>query len=536
MIDQLLLSSFQKTFVGNTTSYGQHIYKYTDEGKEQGDNQTISNKLITAKVYSDHLEGKVGLGVVPINVENKCKFAVIDIDIYDRDLTVYIEAIERSNFPLIPFRTKSGGLHIYLFFKEFVSAKSATDLIRRMAAALSLDILTKTVKNENVEIFPKQIRLQDGASGNWLNMPYYNYTDPKQYVIRGGKSLSLTDALVYIKEKTVTLTDATEFMNELPFSDGPPCLQSLYMLNPLKMNSGRNDYLFAFGTYLKKKDESFFEQALFEINSELDTPLPANELESTILKSLRNKEYSYKCTQPPICDFCNKAECKTRKFGVGREGGYFSELDYGKMQQVNLAQPYYEWEVKTKDQDTFRKLRFKNEEEIIKQDAFLRLCFRELHNLPVKMKQTEWTKLVNQSLNEIEVIAVDEDDDMSEHRMFREYFYDFLLNRHLAASVDQISMKRVFHEAGKNRFLFKGEHFIDYLYVNKNFRVFRPSEIYAMLQDMKVFKDTTRSLVSKKQIRVYVIAESDINENAKTERMSKHETDFDAELPASEEF
>jgi len=532
MIDKLLLSSFQKIFVGNATSYGQHTYKYTDEGKEQGDNRTIKNKLITSKVYQQHLEGKTGLGIVPINSENKTRFAVIDIDIYDRDLMVYVEAIERSGFPLVPFSTKSGGLHIYLFLSSFVSAKAATDVIKKMATALSLDILTKTVKNESVEIFPKQSKLANGASGNWINLPYFNYTEPKQYAIKSGQALSLNDAIVHIKEKTVTLSEAAEFLKDLPFSDAPPCIQTLYILNPLKMNSGRNDYLFAFGTYLKKKNESFFEQALFEINQELDTPLPAEELEVTILKSLRNKEYSYKCTQPPICDFCNKTECKTREYGVGREGGYFSTLDHGKMYQIKLAQPYYEWEVKTKQQDIYKRLRFKNEDEIIKQDAFLKLCFRELHNLPTKMKQVEWTKLVNQSLNEIEVIDVSEDDDMSDYSLFRNYFFDFLLNRTMATTRDQINMKRVFYDPVKRYYYFKSKDLIDYLYTNKNFRVFRPTDVHGILHDMGCTTDRIRS-ESGRQFRVYCISEAKINETAKLERITDFNISFNDKV---EEF
>lgn len=530
MIDKLLLSSYQKIFVGNTTHYGQHIYKYTDEGKEQGDNQTIKNKLLSAKIYQDHLEGKVGLGIVPINSDSKTKFAVIDIDIYDRSLNVYIEAIERSNFPLVPFRTKSGGLHIYMFFQSFVSAKAATDLIRKMAAALSLDILTKQVKNETVEIFPKQSKLAAGASGNWINMPYFNHSDAKQHAIKDGQALSLADALVYIKENTITLTEGTEFLKDLPFSDGPPCLQSLYILNPLKMNSGRNDYLFAFGTYLKKKDEAFFEQALYEINNDLDEPLPPEEVENTILKSLRTKEYSYKCTQPPICDFCNKTECKSREYGVGRDGGYFSDLEYGKMQQINLSEPYYEWEVKTQTQDIFYNMRFKNEDEIIKQDKFMQLCFRHLRYLPTKMKQSEWAKLVNQSLIELEIVIIDEGEDMSSYATFKKHLSDFLIRRKMADNIKQILSNRVFYKEKHKAYLFRGNDLIDYLRT-QGFRDFTNGEIYAHLKDMGCQDRKIRLDKITNPINVKVLGEEAVDEYTKMqhEQLPSLRVDIDDE-------
>lgn len=535
MIDKLLLSSFQKIFVGNTTHYGQHKYKYTTEGKEQGSNETIKNKLLSSAVYKAHLEGKVGLGIVPINADSKTKFAVIDIDIYDRNLNVYVEAIDRSNFPLVPFRTKSGGLHIYMFFQTFVSPKAATDLVKKMASALSLDILTKQVKNETVEIFPKQLKLAEGASGNWINMPYFNYEEPKQYAMREGENLSLADALVLIKERTTTLTDAAEFLKELPFADGPPCIQSLYILNPLKMNSGRNDYLFAFGTYLKKKDSEFFEQQLIQINNELDDPLPMDEVENTILKSLRTKEYSYKCTQPPICDFCNKTECKSREFGVGRDGGYFSDIEFGQMQQIKLSEPYYEWEVKTQSQDIFYNLRFKNEDEIIKQDKFLQLCLRNLHHLPVKMKQSEWSNLVNVSLQDMKVVEVDADDDMSSMSVFKKLLSDFLVLRRMAANLEQVLISRVFLDEKTKCFLFRGDDLLEYL-ITQGFRDFTKTMVYTTLKDMGTTSVRKRVTANAPAIHLKSVPVEVVNAFTMTQHNFSSEIRVDQDKVEEDEF
>jgi hypothetical protein len=505
-IDQIKIADFMTAFSGANKNYGQHIYGEIKEGEKEkgGKNQTITNKLLTIEQYKDHLNGKKGLGVIPINEDNECKFAVIDIDIYNVNLLMYISAIDRNNFPIVPFKSKSGGYHLYVFFKQFISAKTGIEITRKYANALSIDTLVKKHKNELLEIFPKQYSLKQGSVGNWINLPYYNHESTRAYAIKDDKALNLEQALLLIREKTRTVKDHEAFLNDLPYSDAPPCLQTIYILNPLGENDGRNEYLFSFGAYLKKKNEDFFEQGLFQINEALNNPIDRDELEKTILQSLRKKDYSYKCRQAPCLHYCNKNLCKKREFGVGKQDGYFSALEYGKMYQYKTLQPYYEWEVRLQGQDNFVKLRFKNEDEIIKQDAFLKLCFRELRNLPYKLKQGEWFKLVNQHLMEIEVVTIDDAYDTSPISMLKALFFDFLLNRAMAATREQILNKRVYFEIGKMLYYFRSKDFNEFLYMQRNFHYFGPGEIHAFLKDFGAKPDRLR-LDNGKQIRVYAI-------------------------------
>ncbi len=95
------------------------------------------------------------------------------------------------------------------------------------------------------KIFPKQIKLSDKSVGNWINLPYYDADNKKQVALHNSKELSLNDALTLIKKKQTSLPEIEEFMSDLLFKDAPPCLQMLYILNPLE-DSGRNNYLFSF--------------------------------------------------------------------------------------------------------------------------------------------------------------------------------------------------------------------------------------------------------------------------------------------------
>ena len=510
-ITQLLLSDFMHIFKGNTQNYGQHTYKFNNDNKENGDNKTITNKLLTIDEYKNHLEGKIGLGIIPINADNKVKFGVIDIDVYNEidDLQMYINAIENNNFPLVPFRSKSGGLHLYLFLKKATNAKKVITLINALAQILSLTLLVKNVTNKMLEVFPKQYMLRNGSIGNWINLPYFNLKDTKQYCIKNKESLSIENALIYIKQKTQTIDDVIEFINTLPFNDGPPCLQTLYLLNPFEKNSMRNNYLFSFGIYLKKKDENFFEQKLFEINQQLKEPLKNDELEKTILSSLRKKDYTYMCKQEPLFGLCNKVICQKKEYGIGKEGGYFSELEYGKLTQIKIAEPYYEWGVKLQGDKEFKKLRFKNEEEIIRQDTFLKLCFRELHILPIKLKMSEWSKIINQHLNELEIIQVEEGDDISPMSIFKALFYDFLLNRAFAQNKVQLLNKRVYYNKEDQTYYFRAKDLLDYVYIQKSFRFFVPNEIHGILHDLHAMPIRLR-LENGKQLRVYEIYEKNI--------------------------
>lgn len=510
-ISNLHLNTFKDLFTGNDQNYGQHVYKFSEKGeKEKGENRTVKNQLVTMANYKAHLEGKTGLGIIPINTDNKCKFVVIDVDVYNRDLQPYVAAIERYNLPMVPFYSKSGGLHIFIFFKQFIKVKDATKQALRAARLLSLTLLVKQVKNENVEIFPKQMKLDPNSVGNWINLPYFNAKDTKQKIFRAnGETMGLDDALKYIQTKITTLTELKEALDELPYGDAPPCIQTLMILRMLNMDSGRNNFLFSCGVYLKKKDENYFEAELHVINDSLKHPLPKEEIDKTIIASLRKKDYTYKCTASPCLEFCDKKVCQSKEYGVGKDGGYFSDLIFGVLKQYAAAAPYYEWEVKVREEEPFKCLRFKNEDEIIKQDVFLKLCFRELKFLPFRMKQTEWFKLVNQALAEIQVEYISKEDDTSPVVRFEHHVFEFLTGRAMAENLHQINFKRVYPDPDHKEYLFKTKDLVDYLYDIKNFRLFTTGEIHGLLRDLGARKKVQRD-VTGKQMRLTALSFEDV--------------------------
>lgn len=512
-ISELHIQEFMEIFYGSQHNFGQFTPgKPAEKGdKQEGDYQTVTNRLITIEQYRSHLEGRKGLGIIPVTETGMCKFSVIDVDIYNDELSMYTEAIERNGFPFVPFKSKSGGLHIFLFFKEDTPAAKAIDLMRRFSFILSIDSLVKQRKNSTVEVFPKQTSLKDQSKvGSFLNLPYFAAETTVRYAMRNGEPLSLSDAIMYIKDKKTTLSIANEFIDNLPFSDAPPCLQMVNILDPFERTGGRNNFLFSMGVYLKKKNEDFFEQALYEVNAGLRNGLEPKEVDATILSSLRRKDYSYKCKEAPCADFCHKKVCRNREYGIGKNEGYFSSVECGQLFQYRTSQPYYEWEVRLQGQEDFKKLRFRTEDEIIKQDAFLRLCMRELYELPSKLKQLEWFNKVNSALKEIKCITVDPDDDTSPMVLFKSMVVDYIKGRSMAQTVEQIASGRVYYVPDKKEYLFRTKDLMNYLFVIKQFKHFAPSEVHGILKEMKCTYRKANTETRGKQLRVCVIHEDEL--------------------------
>lgn len=215
----LQLIMFKEYFQGSERGHGVHIYNEEQEGLKKVGKSWSVDELVTDKLYQDHLEGRQGLGIVPINNENMCKFTVIDVDVYGKSLQMFVNAIDRNNFPMVPFRSKSGGLHIYTFFNEFVDVSEAIEHTKKLAFVLGIDKFVKDASEtraHSLEIFPKQVRKQ--KVGSWINLPYYGATGtPTQVALTGSKELGLEEAMSLIKDRAVTMTALRTFMENLPF-------------------------------------------------------------------------------------------------------------------------------------------------------------------------------------------------------------------------------------------------------------------------------------------------------------------------------
>ena len=84
-----------------------------------------SYEEFTDQIYIDHLTGAKSVGIQPTNENAEVKFGLIDIDpknYVNYDKKFFIDKIQEFKLPLIPIESKSGGLHLFIFMKDFISA------------------------------------------------------------------------------------------------------------------------------------------------------------------------------------------------------------------------------------------------------------------------------------------------------------------------------------------------------------------------------------------------------------------------------
>ena len=285
------LDDFIKVFTGHPLTYNYGTYPIVREENKAG--EKVSNTSIhfaegatvVPSLYEAHLKGKQFIGIAPINDENKAQFGVIDIDIYGETLMRIVRLVYDNNLPLVPFRTKSGGLHLYLFLKAPVQAKSVIDCLKDVDDALGLSANFP----KKVELFPKQSKLVAGQNPSPITLPYFNALLPSAYIIDTKfKEVLFDDAIKVIKRSRVLLQDVANAIKELPYGDAPKCLQTTRLGSWIRKDGGRNKYLYSVCVYLKKKyngDLMSVKNELFEYNQDMFEPVDDEELE-TILNSL----------------------------------------------------------------------------------------------------------------------------------------------------------------------------------------------------------------------------------------------------------
>jgi hypothetical protein len=91
---------------------------------------------VTTELWRKHLAGERPLGVIPIRWDSTCSWGSIDVDDYTNDLLGLISRVAQEKLPLVPCRSKSRGLHLFLFTTAPVAADVMQSALRNMAASL----------------------------------------------------------------------------------------------------------------------------------------------------------------------------------------------------------------------------------------------------------------------------------------------------------------------------------------------------------------------------------------------------------------
>lgn len=469
------VEKFATIFEGLKSAYGFFkIEKEKANGKKAGRAGVIREEP-TLKLFEDHIEGKDGLGIIPINEQDSCKWGCIDIDQYPLDHAALVKKIRDLKIPLVVCRSKSGGAHCFLFSNEWVSAQDMQKALKNISAALGYG---------ESEIFPKQIRLHldRGDVGNFLNLPYFNREDGLRYAfLDDGTSATLDefyelyDKFVQTPEEITKLQQISEAKETKLLADGPPCLQ---ILSRQKISEGgRNNGLFNMGVYLRKAHPDSWESEILKYNSDFFAPpLPLGEV-NIVAKQLTRKDYAYKCGDAPINAHCNKDLCRTRKFGIGAAA---AGATIANLRKYNATPPLWFLDVDGEPLEL-------DTDGLMSQGAFQKACLEQLNFMPRTMKKQNWEGRISGLLAEMkdnEGAIIEVSQDVTSVGQFYDYLEEFCTNMHQAQDKEEILLRRPWTDDEHDLTYFRLKDFEDYLKKNKFFE-FKRNKIGKYIKDIQ---------------------------------------------------
>jgi hypothetical protein len=472
---------FFSLFRGNSKFYVKHQAPFhaEDSGKIKGSWVGIAkDKSVvlspTIEKYREHLQGGDGIAIQPLMANNKCFFAVVDIDVYGVNYTSLVQRLRRYGFKFAPFPSKSGGLHIYFFFKDEEKGKGVIAALTRFVDTFGLGRLYTSDKGKSkVEIFPKHAVIDDKSLGSCVFLPFYNAANPancKQKLLTSeGKLLGIVKGIDAIEGSFTSVKEIEELIDALPYGDAPYCVQMLSLTGALAEGDGRNDFIYQVGVYLRKKQKENFLGEMLKINAELVEPQPEGDVEATY-RSVMEKQLEYKCKTGPCAEFCDTKQCRKREYGVGKDkGNHFTGFaQWGEISRVMAAEPYYLWKVQVDEGGPIQEIRIDGETDLMLESVVARSCVRCVNRAPLMVKINDWIDIVNQSLLGIESrqIEVPKSTDTTETSQLARYFTRYLTHRQIQSGRAQMVMLgQVYHEDGHYYFTVDG--FKDYLRIQK---------------------------------------------------------------------
>lgn len=484
-----MISKFKTLFTGNENGHGvlnvDKLYKSKKGKMEPGKGGIYTNTKRGARDedYQYHLGGKVGLGISPLTKDLTCHFASVDVDTYDPAKTDYIlDVIYNYRLPIFPFRTKSNGLHLHIFFKEPEKAK---DVRSRLYTLRNLLGLTR-----KTELFPKQSILDNKEKdiGNWINLPYYGSDKSEKYLIDAQRGkCTLSHAINVMMDGRITLKELDTALKELPLSDGPPCLQTMYVTRTVP--EARNNYLFMMGVYFMSKDgEDDLHDQLLEVNSKMDHsegPLPEREVKA-ISDSHKKNRYGYRCSQPPCDDFCDKKGCRLRKYGIGSQEVPGLEDPGQIFIRQGIGEPSYIWKF-----TNGASLYFETPAEIMKQDIFRSKYLGVQKTLPDKLKEILWTDFVNRAFANYEEEQIIPEEDLSPEASVLRAFVEYLTESSQSTQIYIVTQGLAFCDRKEGMYYFKLGAFQNYVLMRREV-VFKRNQLGNLLKRYGVTSTTKR--------------------------------------------
>lgn len=403
---------FGDLYRGNTNSFGQWNPK--------NGNMYTKKESYTDSDIANHLSGKMGIGLVPIDNDDNCWWGAIDIDNHsgvDVDVPKIVKMVHDLGLPLIVCKSKSGGAHCYLFGLDPLPAHFVRQVLAKWASDLGF---------QGSEVFPKQSKLKKDKKtkviqlGNWINLPYFNTDQRVGYKIKNGDlhQLTFNEFITRANSLRVNQRSLKNFMLA-EHQEAPPCIQMM-MMNGI--DSGyRNEGLYNLTVYFRKAFPDDFEARAFDINQTIfEKPLSFAEAKKTV-KSASNKTYRYKCMEEPCREFCDSDECLKKEHGITKdEMAGLSRADMPNISDLKIydMEPPI-WEMKINGVVVnLTTAQFYNYQD------FAKTVMEKLLIMIPPMKSKDWLNVLAGLMNKVE--RVETPDDAGTPGVIKKHLKDFL--------------------------------------------------------------------------------------------------------------
>lgn len=488
-----LAAKFHDLFQGLDRGHGHYdLSKAVLEGEKRKGRASFVSGPATVEHWEAHLEGKIGIGIVPIRDDATVVWGAIDVDTYTVDLPAL--SVKLASTALVVCRSKSGGAHIFCFTSEPVPARLMQERLARAAAALGYG---------GVEIFPKQTELlaERGDIGNWLNMPYFGGEASSRYCLINGESVDPATFIEAAHARRLSLEDMRGFTlvdeadGEKVLPDGPPCLQILCR-NGIG-SGGRNNALYNIGVYLKMAYPDDWKSRLEDYNRQfVNPPLDAGEVVA-LLKSLDKKQYHYTCDREPLASHCDRRACVKRKHGVrGGEGDKDPELPMiGGLTKLETQPPVWFLDVEG------RRMGPMATEDLQMQFKFQRVCMEQINKMPPQIKPQKWNELINTLLATAQIVEMPDDSSDSGQAWF--HLEKFCLGRAQCEEFEELQLAdKPFTDDVNGLTYFKLTDFIAYL-ERRRFKNTTPQKLAALLRERGAQHE--RKKINGKPVMLWVL-------------------------------
>ena len=492
----------RKDVRGQTTPTG----LYRDDGKEEVKVQMFKED-IGIKHFIKHINGELpALGLVPITPPEKdddethyCKWGCLDIDEYNFDHKQLIENINKLDLPMVVFRSKSGGAHVFLFCEEWISARVMRSKLKMIQKALGY---------QGCEIFPKQD--EAGDFGSFLNIPYFNGTYTSRYAFDDDGNTVFIDDLGFLYDKkvqskdqiekiSVSATKVKKIKDNEAFPDGPPCLNTLAKQGFTP--GSRNEALYNIGVYAKKAfSEGEWQQKVSQYNQEyFQPPLGYTEEQATI-KSLMKKDFKYKCKLPPIEPVCQASKCQFCKYGVG--GNKYQLPEITNLIKICVEPVSYLVTVDGKQVKL-------TSDQWLKPAFFADAVYNQTNiGIPRMPKKEEWMTMVVMPLSEEGSIQeVKGIESFTPTYRLESFLKEFITGRNAGDEMDDLANGVTYTDRDKKQTYIRTEDFVNYC--TRNGWKHSWQETHTLMVDMgrdekSIFKKAARRMVRGSYIGVLI--------------------------------